>query len=240
MKNIIVCDDDKEIVDAISIYLQSEGYKTFKCYDGSEVSEIFNNNTIDLIILDVMMPKQDGIQTTFKLREKNKEVPIIILSAKSEDTDKILGLNIGADDYITKPFNPLELIARVKSILRRNENNKENIDNIPKTKKIIIDNLTIDNEAKSVYLDDKLIKFTPLEYQILFLLASNPGKVFSIEEIYKEVWKYSSYGQENSVTVHIRHIREKIEFDTKNPRFIKVIWGVGYKCVNNNQKVIMS
>ncbi|RGY97366.1 response regulator transcription factor [Clostridium sp. AM58-1XD] len=228
MQNILVCDDDKEIVDAIDIYLSSEGFHVIKAYDGYEALDLLEENEVDLMIVDVMMPGLDGIHTTRKVRETSS-IPIIILSAKSEDNDKILGLNIGADDYITKPFNPLELVARVKSQLRRytllgNINQQQENEHIFKC-----GGLQINDDNKEVTVDDELIKLTPIEYNILLLLVRNAGKVFSIDEIYEQIWNEEAIGADNTVAVHIRHIREKIEINPREPRYLKVVWGVGYK-----------
>lgn len=226
--NVLVVDDEKEIRDAIDIYLRgSEDIKVIKAGDGLEALDILETMNIHLIILDIMMPKLDGIRTCMKIRE-NRNIPIIMLSAKSEDTDKILGLNIGADDYITKPFNPLELIARVKSQLRRYMDFGNHVDKDNKDE-IIIDGLHIDKSCHRVTVDGEEIKLTPLEYKILALLSENPGRVFSSEEIYERVWNEPAYKPENTVTVHIRRIREKIEINPREPRYIKVVWGVGYK-----------
>ena len=227
MQTILVCDDDKEIVDAIDIYLTGEGFRILKAYDGYDALKILETEHADLMIIDVMMPGLDGIRTTLKVRETSS-IPIIILSAKSEDTDKILGLNIGADDYITKPFNPLELVARVKSQLRRytqlgnlSQGSNENV--------YKCGGLTINDDTKEVFVDDEPIKLTPIEYNILLLLTKNAGKVFSIDEIYKQIWNEEAIGADNTVAVHIRHIREKIEINPREPRYLKVVWGVGYK-----------
>lgn len=226
MANILVCDDDKEIVDAIEIYLSQDGYRIFKAYDGEQAIEMMKKEDIHLLIMDVMMPKLDGIRATLKIRE-NSSIPIIILSAKSEDTDKILGLNIGADDYITKPFNPLELAARVKSNLRRYTSlGSLNADN----KSIYqVGGLVINDDTKQVTVDDESVKMTPIEYNILLLLVKNQGRVFSIDQIYESIWNEDAIGADNTVAVHIRHIREKIEINPKEPRYLKVVWGVGYK-----------
>lgn len=218
-------DDEKEIRDAIEIYLKNEGITVIKAADGIEAIEKLNEQSVHLILLDVMMPRQDGITTTFRIRE-DKNIPIIILSAKSEDTDKILGLQVGADDYVTKPFNPLELIARVKSQLRRyvSLGTYEG-----KNKVINLNGLTLDQASKEVTAHGETVKLTPIEYKILELLMTNAGRVFSINDIYERVWKEPSYNAENTVAVHIRKIREKIEIDPKNPRFLKVVWGIGYK-----------
>lgn len=232
--NILVVDDEKEICNAIEIYLKREGYNVYKAYDGIEALEKLNDNNIHLILLDVMMPKLDGIKTCLKIRE-DQNIPIIILSAKSENVDKIIGLNSGADDYITKPFNHLELIARVKSQLRRYEK-PLNVENINVKDKIIIKDLEIDTTKKTTTLRGEDVKLTATEYGILLLLAANPGKVFSIKEIYEKVWKAPFYHSENTVTVHIRRMREKIEFNPKDPEYIKVVWGVGYKIDDSTAK----
>ncbi len=228
--NILVVDDEVEICNAIEIYLKREGLKVLKAYDGIEALQILEEEKIHLILLDVMMPKLDGIKTCLRIRE-NRNIPIIILSAKSENLDKIIGLNSGADDYITKPFNHLELIARVKSQLRRYEKPLD-IENVNLKDKIVIKDLIIDTALKSVTLRDEPVKLTATEYGILLLLASNTGKVFSIKEIYENVWKAPFYHSENTVTVHIRRMREKIEINSKDPEYIKVVWGVGYKIEN--------
>ena len=227
MQTILVCDDDKEIVDAIDIYLTGEGFHILKAYDGYDALKILETEHADLMIIDVMMPGLDGIRTTLKVRETSS-IPIIILSAKSEDSDKILGLNIGADDYLSKPFNPLELVARVKSQLRRytqlgnlSQGSNENV--------YKCGGLTINDDTKEVFVDDEPIKLTPIEYNILLLLTKNAGKVFSIDEIYKQIWNEEAIGADNTVAVHIRHIREKIEVDPSNPRYVTVVWGKGYK-----------
>ncbi|CEO09321.1 two-component response regulator [[Clostridium] sordellii] len=226
MSNILVVDDDKEIVDSIEIYLKNEDFNIFKAYDGLEALDILINNEIHLILMDIMMPKLDGIKATIKIREE-KNIPIILISAKSEDSDKIIGLNIGADDYITKPFNPLELIARTKSQLRR----YIKLGTCKAEKKDILQSggLTLNTSTKEVFIDDELVKLTPIEFKILNLLLANRGRVFSIDEIYEKVWKEESFNAENTVSVHIRRIREKIEINPKEPRYLKVVWGVGYK-----------
>ena len=223
MQTILVCDDDKQIVDAIDIYLTGEGFQVIKAYDGYEALEIIEKDSVDLMIVDVMMPGLDGIRTTLKVRETSS-IPIIILSAKSEDTDKILGLNIGADDYLSKPFSPLELVARVKSQLRR-YTQLGNMSQQANEQTFKCGGLTINDETKEVWVDDDLIKLTPIEYNILLLLA----KVFSIDEIYEQIWNEEAIGADNTVAVHIRHIREKIEINPREPRYLKVVWGVGYK-----------
>lgn len=226
MANILVCDDDREIVDAIEIYLSQDGYRIFKAYDGEQALEVMKREDIHLVIMDIMMPKLDGIRATLKIRECSS-VPIIILSAKSEDTDKVLGLNIGADDYITKPFNPLELVARVKSNLRR----YTSLGSISADNKAIyqVGGLVMNDETKQVTVDDEPVKLTPIEYNILLLLVKNQGRVFSIDQIYESIWNEDAIGADNTVAVHIRHIREKIEINPKEPRYLKVVWGVGYK-----------
>ncbi|MFB7138417.1 response regulator transcription factor [Gottfriedia sp. NPDC056225] len=223
--NILVCDDDQSIVEAICIYLENEGYRMFKAYNGEEALEVIENQEIHLIIMDIMMPKLDGIRATMKIRE-NFKVPVIMLSAKSEDSDKILGLNLGADDYITKPFNPLELIARVKSQLRRYTSlgSFEAKINIHQS-----GGLVIDDESKIITVDGEIVHLTPVQYKIVKLLTKNAGRVFSIEEIYERVWNETAFNPENTVSVHIRKIREKIEINPKEPKYLKVVWGVGYK-----------
>lgn len=228
--NILVCDDDKEIVEAIEIYLQQEGYHVLKAYDGEQALDMLKKNEVHLLIIDVMMPKLDGIRATLKIREESS-IPIIILSAKSEDFDKILGLNIGADDYVTKPFNPLELVARVKSQFRR----YTQLGNVSESNETVyqVGGLMINDDLKEVTVDGELVKLTPIEYNILLLLVKNQGKVFSIEQIYENIWNEDAIGADNTVAVHIRHIREKIEINPKEPRYLKVVWGVGYKVEKN-------
>ena len=227
MTNIFVCDDDKEIVDAIEIYLLQEGYNVLKAYDGEMAIKMLKEHDVKLLIMDIMMPKLDGIHATLKIREYSG-IPIIILSAKSEDTDKILGLNIGADDYVTKPFNPLELVARVKSNLRRYTTlGSLNVDN---NAIFQVGGLVMNDETKEVTVDGEPVKLTPIEYNILLLLVKNAGRVFSIDQIYENIWNEEAIGADNTVAVHIRHIREKIEINPKDPRYLKVVWGVGYKC----------
>lgn len=230
MYNILVCDDDKEIAEAIEIYLTKEGYKIYKAYNGKDALDILEKNEIHLVILDIMMPKMNGIEVANKVRQ-DKGVPIIMLSAKSEDYDKINGLNSGADDYVTKPFNPLELIARVNSQIRRYTHlgsiKKEDEKNIYKT-----GNLIINDDTKEITVEEEKIKLTPTEYNILKFLTKNKGKVFSIEQIYENVWEDEAFGAENIIAVHIRHIREKIEINPKEPKYLKVIWGIGYKMEN--------
>ena len=223
--NILVCDDDREIAGAIEIYLRNEGYTVFKAFDGVEALQVVRSQPLHLIIMDVMMPKMDGVQATMKIREE-KNIPIIMLSAKSEDYDKITGLNVGADDYVTKPFNPLELIARVKSQLRRyvNLGSLEQKSSVYKT-----GGLEVDDEEKMVRVDGETVPMTPIEFGILRFLTENAGKVFSMEQIYEHVWNEPAYNPENTVAVHIRRIREKIEINPKNPKYLKVVWGIGYK-----------
>ena len=228
MNTILICDDDKDIVSALDIYLTSEGFRTVKAYDGLECLRLAESEPVDLILLDVMMPGLDGIRTTAKLRE-SCNVPIILLTAKSEDSDKILGLNIGADDYITKPFNPIEVIARVKSQLRRYTSLGGKSGGVENTKLLTNGGIALDDSAKSVTVDGDQVSLTPLEYNILLLLLKNPGRVFSTSQIYELVWNDPSLGSENTVAVHIRHLREKIEIDPADPRYIKVVWGLGYK-----------
>lgn len=227
MYNILVCDDDKEIVEAIEIYLTQEGYNVLKAYDGEEALKVLKKEKVDLLVIDVMMPRLDGIRATLKIREENS-LPIIILSAKSEDADKILGLNVGADDYVTKPFNPLELVARVKSQIRRYTKLGSTVVDTKKSV-YIVGGLTIDDDLKEVTVDGETVKLTPIEYNILLLLVKNQGKVFSIDQIYESIWNEDAIGADNTVAVHIRHIREKIEINPKEPRYLKVVWGVGYK-----------
>ena len=226
MANILVRDDDREIVDAIEIYLSQDGYKIYKAYDGEQAIQILDKEDIHLLIMDIMMPRLDGIRATLKIREYSS-IPIIILSAKSEDTDKILGLNIGADDYICKPFNPLELVARVKSNLRR----YTSLGSLTGENKAIyqVGGLILNDDIKQVTVDDEPVKMTPIEYNILLLLMKNQGRVFSINQIYESIWNEDAIGADNTVAVHIRHIREKIEINPKEPRYLKVVWGVGYK-----------
>ena len=223
--NVLVVDDDREIVDSISIFLSGEGYKALKAYDGIEALDILSENEVHLMILDIMMPKLDGIKTLMKLRE-SRNIPVILLSAKSEDTDKIFGLTAGADDYVTKPFNPSELMARVKSQLRRyttlgsiGQQNGE----------IVIDGLCVNTESKTVKVDGENVRLTPVEYKILELLVRNRGRVFSAEDIYSNVWNEQNIVGDNTIAVHVRHIREKIEINPKEPKYLKVVWGIGYK-----------
>lgn len=227
MYKVLVCDDDKEIVDAIEIYLSQEGYEIIKAYDGVEALEILEREQVHLLLIDVMMPRMDGIRATRKIRETSS-IPIIILSAKSEDVDKILGLNIGADDYITKPFNPLELLARVKSQLRR-YTQLGNMTAANQNSVYTCGGLSIDDDLKQVTVDGEPVKLTPIEYSILLLLIKNQGKVFSITQIYENIWNEEAIGADNTVAVHIRHIREKIEINPREPKYLKVVWGVGYK-----------
>ena len=227
MAKILVCDDDKEIVEAIEIYLTQDGHQVLEAYDGIEAVEILKKESVDLLIMDIMMPRMDGIRATLKIREKHN-IPIIILSAKSEDADKILGLNIGADDYITKPFNPLELVARVKSHLRRYMQLGSTA--IKENEAIYtVGGLAINDDLKEVTVDGEPVKLTPIEYNILLLLVKHQGKVFSIDQIYENIWNENAVGVDNTVAVHIRHIREKNEINPKEPRYLKVVWGVGYK-----------
>ena len=221
---VLVADDDQDIRDGIEIYLKNDGYDVLKAADGLEALELLEANEVHLLILDIMMPNMDGITATFKIREA-RNIPIIMLSAKAEDSDKIHGLSVGADDYVTKPFHPMELMARVKSQLRR----YVQLGTYDGQKIIEIDGLVLDEEAKEITLDDKPVKLTPIEFKITELLMKNVGRVFSINEIYERVWNEEAYNAENIVAVHIRKIREKIEADPKNPRYVKVVWGIGYK-----------
>ena len=230
MYNILVCDDDKEIVNAIEIYLSKEGYQIYKAYNGKQAIEIMEKTEIHLVILDIMMPQMDGMETASKIRQ-TKAVPIIMLSAKSEDYDKVAGLNNGADDYVTKPFNPMELIARVNSQIRR----YTSLGSIQKQEEGTIyqtGDLVINDDTKVVIVEGKEVKLTPTEYNILKFLTKNKGKVYSINQIYESVWEDEPYGAENIIAVHIRHIREKIEINPKDPKYLKVIWGIGYKIEN--------
>ncbi len=225
MQTILVVDDDREIVESISIYLRAEGYEVIKAYDGLEALDAAVQKSVQLIVLDIMMPEMDGIETLMKLRE-TKNIPVILLSAKSEDADKILGLTAGADDYVTKPFNPAELVARVKSQLRRYTQLGSSVET---ENKLVVDGLTIDTEAKSVTVDGVEVRLTPMEYKILELLCRNRGRVFSADDIYRLVWNEENAVSDNAIAVHVRHIREKIEINPKDPRYIKVVWGIGYK-----------
>lgn len=227
MYNILVCDDDREIVEAIEIYLTQEGYHILKAYNGLDALETVKKEEVHLIILDIMMPGMDGMHTTMKIREISS-VPIILLSARSEDADKILGLNVGADDYVTKPFSPLELVARVRSQLRR----YVQLGTLKESEvEFIYQNggLVVNDEKKEVTVDGELVRLTPIEYNILLFLIKNVGKVFSIEQIYESIWNEQAVGVDNTVAVHIRHIREKIEINPRDPQYLKVVWGIGYK-----------
>lgn len=223
--NVLVCDDDKAIVNALEIYLKQENYGVVKAYSGLQALRALEENQIHLILLDIMMPEMDGLSAMLKIREQ-RNLPIIILSAKSEDTDKITGLNFGADDYVTKPFSPLELMARVKSQMRRYTalGSMVNTSSILRT-----GGLELDVEAKELRVDGEAIRLTATEYGIMLFLMKNMGHVFSIEQIYENVWKEPSYFAENTVAVHIRRIREKIEINPKEPKYLKVVWGIGYK-----------
>ena len=222
---VLVTDDDQDIRDGIEIYLKNEGYRVLKAADGLEALRLIEENEVHVIVLDIMMPKMDGISATFKIREQ-RNIPIIMLSAKAEDSDKIHGLSVGADDYVTKPFHPMELVARVKSQLRR----YTKLGTYQGQQQMIeIDGLTLNKEAKDLSVEGESVKLTPIEFKITELLMTNAGRVFSINEIYERVWNEPAYNAENIVAVHIRKIREKIETDPKNPRYLKVVWGVGYK-----------
>ena len=227
INHVLIVEDDKEIREGVQIYLQSQGYKVFQAADGIEGLEVLEREEIHLAIIDIMMPRMDGIRMTMKLREKY-DFPVIMLSAKSEEVDKITGLNIGADDYVTKPFNPLELVARVKSQLRR-FNELGGTAQEPKETIYKVGGLQINDDLKQVTVDGEFVKLTPIEYNILLLLMKNQGKVFSINQIYESIWNEEAIGADNTVAVHIRHIREKIEINPKDPRYLKVVWGVGYK-----------
>ena len=223
--NILVVDDDREIVESISIFLSGEGYKPLKAYDGLEALEILSENQVHLMILDIMMPKMNGIKTLMTLRE-SRNIPVILLSAKSEDADKIFGLTAGADDYVTKPFNPSELMARVKSQLRR----YTTLGSIGKQNgEIVINGLCVDTESKTVKVDGELVRLTPVEYKILELLVRNRGRVFSANDIYTNVWHEQAVVGDGTIAVHVRHIREKIEINPREPKYLKIVWGVGYK-----------
>ena len=229
MYNILICDDDRDIVSALDIYLTSEGYKTFPAYDGRQALTVMEENDIHLILMDIMMPNLDGIRATAKLRE-SYNVPIILLTAKSEDADKVLGLNIGADDYVTKPFNPMEVMARVKSQLRRYTTLGGRGGVVPEEDGTLKNGgIVMDDNAKLVTVDGEEVNLTPIEFNILNLFLRHPGQVFSTAQIYEQVWHDQAYGAENTVAVHIRHLREKIEIDPANPRYLKVVWGLGYK-----------
>ncbi|TYQ15503.1 UNVERIFIED_CONTAM: DNA-binding response OmpR family regulator [Acetivibrio alkalicellulosi] len=223
--SVLVCDDDKDIVNALEIYLKQENYDVIKSFTGKQALDVLSKRKVHLILLDIMMPELDGLNATIKIRE-NQNIPIIILSAKSEDTDKITGLNFGADDYVTKPFNPLELMARVKSQMRR-----YTILGSMEKKQSVLKNggMELDKEAKELKIDGESIKLTATEYGIVLYLLENAGKVFSIDQIYESVWNEPAYSSDNTVSVHIRRIREKIEINPKEPKYLKVVWGIGYK-----------
>ena len=228
MYNILICDDEKDIVNALKIYLSDDNYRTFAAYNGRQALDIIRSNEIHLALMDIMMPQMDGIEALRAIREEYN-IPVILLSAKSEDTDKILGLNMGADDYITKPFNPVELQARVKSRLRRyTKLGGKVIDNDI----ITIGGISLDDKSKTVTCDGEAVNLTPTEFEILRLFMHNPGRVFSPKEIYTKVWNDAPYGAENTVVVHIRHLREKLEINPAEPRYLKVVWGHGYKMEN--------
>ena len=230
MANILICDDERDIVSALKIYLSSEGYTLFEAYTGREALEVVKKHDIHLILMDIMMPKMDGISATAKLRE-TCNVPIILLTAKSEDTDKVLGLNMGADDYITKPFNPMEVLARVRSQLRR-YTSLGGMEQKPN--RIVIGGIALDDDTKTVTVDGEPVSLTPIEYNILLLLMRHPGRVYSSAQIYEKVWNESAFGSEGAVAVHIRHLREKLEINPSEPRYLKVVWGLGYKMEPNN------
>ena len=225
MNRILICDDEQDIVSALKIYLESEGYETLCCYNGREALEALAGQDVQLVLLDIMMPEMDGIAVINKIRETSN-VPVIFLSAKAEDTDKILGLNLGADDYVTKPFNPIELLARVRSQLRRYT---QLGGSSPREESLRAGGIVMDDGAKTVTLDGEIVKLTPTEYDILRLLLQNPGKVFRPDAIYRAVRNEEPFGAESSIAVHIRHLREKLEIDPAEPRYIKAVWGQGYK-----------
>jgi len=225
MYRILICDDEKDIVAALKIYLEAEGYETICCHNGEEALEAIAGETLHLVLLDIMMPVMDGISAMVKIRERSN-VPVILLTAKSEDTDKVLGLNVGADDYVTKPFNPVELLARVRSQLRRYT---QLGGAARREEKLCIGGIELDDKSKEVSVDGESVSLTPTEYDILLLFMENPGQVFSPREIYRRVWKDEPYGAESTVAVHIRHLREKTEINPAEPRYIKAVWGQGYK-----------
>ncbi len=225
MYNILICDDERDIVNALKIYLTDANYCLYQAFNGQEALEVVQKEEIHLILLDIMMPVMDGIEAMIKIREQSN-VPIILLTAKSEDTDKILGLTVGADDYITKPFNPIEVVARVKSQLRRYMQLGSGVE---KKQQLMIGGIALDDHEKTVTLDGDEVLLTPKEYDILKLMMENPGRVFSPKEIYKAIWKDDPFGSENTVAVHIRHLREKVEINPSEPRYLKAVWGQGYK-----------
>ena len=230
MHTILICDDDRDIVSALDIYLTSEGYRTLRAYNGLEAIQAVERNEVHLILMDIMMPELDGIRATARLRE-GSNIPIILLTAKSEDTDKVLGLNIGADDYITKPFNPIEVLARVRSQLRR-YTSLGGMEQRPS--KLVIGGIALDDDTKTVTVDGEPVSLTPIEYNILLLLMRHPGRVYSSAQIYEQVWNEAAFGSEGAVAVHIRHLREKLEITPSEPRYLKVVWGLGYKMEPNN------
>lgn len=228
MFNVLVCDDERDIVSALKIYLTSDGYNVLEAYNGAEAVDIIENNEVHLVLMDIMMPDMDGLSALIKIREKYN-TPVIFTTAKSEDNDIVLGLNLGADDYITKPFNPVEVLARVRSQIRRFTRLGGNTS----PQNIVVAGITIDDNGKAVFVDGKEVSLTPKEYEILKLLALTPGKVYSPADIYRHVWKDEPFGADATVAVHIRHLREKIEINPNNPRYIKVVWGQGYKIDEN-------
>ncbi len=237
MHNILICDDEKDIVSALKIYLSAEGYQTFEAYNGKEALSVLEKNDIHLVLLDIMMPEMDGMSALSLLREKFN-LPVILISAKSEDTDKVLGLNVGADDYITKPFNPVEVLARIRSQLRRYTKlgSMEEKAEEKKEDALTVGDITLFDDRKEVFLLGEAVLLTPTEFEILKLLMQNPGKVLSPKKIYEAVWNQSPFGAENTVAVHIRHLREKIEIDPASPRYLKVVWGQGYKLEKGDMK----
>jgi len=230
MANILICDDERDIVSALKIYLSGEGHTLYEAYTGRQALEVVRKNQIHLILMDIMMPEMDGISATAKLREEYN-LPIILLTAKSEDTDKVLGLNVGADDYITKPFDPMEVLARVRSQLRR-YTTLGGMEQRPN--KLVIGAIALDDETKTVTVDGEPVSLTPIEYNILLLLMRHPGRVYSSAQIYEQVWNEAAFGSEGAVAVHIRHLREKLEINPSEPRYLKVVWGQGYKMEPNN------
>lgn len=225
MYNILICDDERDIVSALKIYLEAEGYATFQAFNGCEALELLKREDIQLVLMDIMMPELDGISAMVKIRESSN-VPVILLTAKGEDTDKVLGLNVGADDYITKPFNPVEMLARVRSQLRRY---MQLGGGAAKENSIRIGGVCLDDKSKEVTVDGERVSLTPREYDILKFLMQHPGEVFQPKTIYRRVWEDEPYGAESTVAVHIRHLREKIEINPAEPRYIKAVWGQGYK-----------
>ena len=232
MYNVLICDDEKDIVNALKIYLSTEGYTLFEAYNGQEALDIVRHHEIHLILMDIMMPQMDGLSAMIELRQ-DRNIPVILLTAKSEDTDIIMGLHVGADDYITKPFNPVEVLARVKSQLRR----YMHLGGVPSQPDLLtIGSISLDHRSKEVYVDDEPVNLTPTEYDILYYFMQHPGQVFSPQELYRAVWKDTPISSENTVAVHIRHLREKIEINPSDPRYLKVVWGKGYKIERSDKR----